>query len=277
MFIFNFMTKTAQVIVLLIVVVFLAWQVRVFLREPRARSFSPIEIRALEKAGAGVADTIAAQLEGPLRFGVAHLKQDANDAGTQTLKQILSRHPEWDVHETSLIRKFLADVSKAVMQATSVDEVLHAARKVELDVLILGRVVSVAEQEDGGTAVLQISAYDLRRAEWLFREATFSAVSGSPEEADRGSGRTWRWLAWIAFVALLPWTTPALTRWAVEGKSNWVSLALIAGYTGADLIAAFLFAGLRTTNWTQAVLTSILAAACTAYNLWVCQWIAGEH
>ena len=112
---------------------------------------------------------------------MAHLVNDPGDALTAGLRAAIAEVPPWSVEENPVILKFLADVTHAMKQATSLDEILHAGRRVELDLLVVGRVLDVRESDGAGEARLEVDAYDLRRGEWG------SAI------ASRGRGVRRRW------------------------------------------------------------------------------------
>ncbi len=84
-------------------------------------------------------------------------------------------------------------------------------------------------------------------------------------------------LAWLGFVAVLPWATFFLTRWVVSKDSNLAAGIMLLGYSIADALVAFwLIGGMRghaALTWVVVLLGFLTAAV---YNFKVCECQA-EH
>ena len=84
-------------------------------------------------------------------------------------------------------------------------------------------------------------------------------------------------LAWLGFVAILPWATFFVTRWVVSTDSNLAAGIMLVGYSIADALVAFwLMGGVRghaALTWVVVLLGFLTAAV---YNFKVCECQA-EH
>lgn len=81
-------------------------------------------------------------------------------------------------------------------------------------------------------------------------------------------------LAWIAFAAVLPWSSFAMMKWVLRFESNAAGAILLAAYSVLDIVAALWLAGWHVRGalaWTV-VLVGWLAA--TAYNYVICESLA---
>ncbi len=81
-------------------------------------------------------------------------------------------------------------------------------------------------------------------------------------------------LAWIAFAAVLPWSSFAMMKWVLRFESNAAGAILLAAYSVLDIVAALWLAGWQVRGalaWTV-VLVGWLAA--TAYNYVICESLA---
>jgi len=81
-------------------------------------------------------------------------------------------------------------------------------------------------------------------------------------------------LAWLAFVAVLPWALFFVPPMVVKAEANALSAAMLVGYVAVDALAAFWLAGWHvgsTLGWVV-LLAGFLAAA--VYNFLVCESIA---
>ncbi|MFH0909594.1 MAG: hypothetical protein V1929_12610 [bacterium] len=256
---------------------FLIWQVAVFVK-PRPRPFTPPEIRAVELACDKAASALTTNLNIPSRFGVAHFIGDPYDNVTESMRVSLAGHPGWTVEKGSVIEKFLEDVMKAAGGATSLEEITKAGQRVELDVIVAGRVLSVDTSNGTSRASIQVLAYDTRPSQWLTRdtfEATWKPTFVEKTlDGVRQSSPLTRLLIWLAFVALLPWATAFATQWALERKSNFTSFIVVSAYTVIDLAAALALTGFSVAGggpWLK-FLTAFAVAA--GYNFWACERIA---
>jgi len=81
-------------------------------------------------------------------------------------------------------------------------------------------------------------------------------------------------LAWLAFAAVLPWSSFAIMKWLLRFESNASGAILLAAYSVLDIVAALWLAGWHVRGalaWTV-VLVGWLAA--TAYNYVICESLA---
>jgi len=263
--------------ILVLVAAFFIWQVWVFAR-PKQPPYTETQLQAVRQACRQVAGRIATQDGGALRFGLAHFSGDNNGAVTRAMREELARHDAWRLCDESPIRKFLGDVTHAVSNASSLDEVIHAGRAVEMDVVLAGRVIAVTQSNDSGRALLKVWAYDSRSNRWLVNQEIEGVWRPSLLARATSAIQHWDWrgrlLLWLGFVGLLPWLTLFGTRWAITRRSNAVSFGLLAIYTLSDLLLAVALAGFVVAGgwaWTQFFVTLLL---CSAYNFWACERIA---
>lgn len=256
---------------------FAVWQGSVFLRQ------SPREYTATEKAAVrnlcrDVVDRLAEQSPGDRAIGVAHFLNDPSDGFTTIMREAAAGTPDWRVEEASIIQRFLSDISTAVKNATSLDEIIHAGRRVGIDIVIAGRVIETLASQEGARAEAMVMAYDVKQGKALLNEplsATWEPTLGSRlGGAVRGMNPFLRFVVWLVLVLLLPLVTPFATHWVIEKKSNLASFGLLAAYTVTGLFLALLFAGFRIEGPFRAVTLCLAVAGCGTYNYWVCERIA---
>lgn len=248
---------------------------------PRPRPLTLAEANAVEQACADVVARIRQAAPPPARVGVATFIGDDTGQVTATLKRQLAETSGYTVLTESPIRRFLADVSEAVANASQPEEVMRAGQSVSMDVVVAGRVLAIEQTNDAGRVSLQAVAYDTRPGKLAVNE-TMSA-QWTPKWADKASASIaessplLRWTIWLAAVGLLPWITSFGAIWAMEKKSNAASLALILAYVVAGM--ALLVVLFRPAlDGAGDVFKLLLALAlCAAYNLWACETIAGRQ
>ena len=269
-----------------IVFAFLLWQAWVFMR-PRPRSYSDAELGAVENVYAEliqrVRGSVGINTGRELRIGVAHILNDPSDILTDRLRMALGRQAGWSVEEGSIIQRFLLDVSQAVKDATSIDEVVNAGRRVELDVIVAGRALTINQQGRSAEALMDLRAYDLRSGKWVTEEnihATWSPQSKSTAMA-AASGSLQnpliRFSIWLAVVALLPWVTGFATLWALERNSNAHSFFLLSGYSAIGLGLGLFLVRFQLQDWRGALGAIAVLLFCTCYNYWACERIGADR
>jgi len=269
-----------------LILVFVLWQGWVFIR-PRPRTYAAAEVEAIREVCRQLADDLSAALKknrnvseaGKLpRIGIAHLLQDPSDQATVVLRETLKAGAEWTVEESSVIQKFLSDVTEAVANATTLDEVLHAGRRVELDVIVGGKVDNVIQRdEDSASAAITFLVYDLRQSNELIKKS----VSAQWESGVVARGRrgfinmhpALKVLIWLAIVGLLPWVTSPATHHALERKSNLAGFVLLTAYTAVDLLCGLVLAGFHIAGAANSLWLIGAFLLCAGYNFWTCEKI----
>ncbi len=267
---------------LAVLLIFFLWHAWVFLR-PRPELLSAAELNALRMTVRTAAQTVRdAKPEAHLRVGVTHFVNDPTDAVTELVRTEFDRLPDITVETGSPIQKFLRDIGRAISEATSMDEIVHAARRVDLDLIIGGRVLQTMKDPESqeARAVIQVAAYDAREGGWLLRE-TFEGT-WQPHLGDKvterilGLSARGRFILWLAVVLALPWATYWGTHWALQRRNNLASFILIMAYTVAGLLLAVALSGFRVVgagDWWRMLGALIFAAG---YNYWACENIAGK-
>jgi hypothetical protein len=256
---------------------FMAWQLWVFC-SPKPLPYTEGHKRAIREACREIERRVAAREQGALRLGVMHFSGDNQDAVTDAVREALDRHAHWQVVEGSPINKFFVDVTRAVANASSLDEIIHAGRAVQMDAIVAGRVLSVTESNQVARAQLKVWVVDTRTRQWLLNDVIEGTWRPNLLTRATWAVQAWDWRGrmalWLGFVLLLPWLTPFGTRWAIERKSNAVSFGLLTLYTLLDLLLAVALAGFIVAggwDWTKFFGALLL---CGAYNFWVCERIA---
>lgn len=86
-----------------------------------------------------------------------------------------------------------------------------------------------------------------------------------------------RFLAWALFVLLLPIVAASVTNRVLQKESNTATLVLLFGYTGLDVLAAWLVGGIQIAGLWSGIGYLIALLAVFTYNLWVCSLLAKLH
>ena len=83
-----------------------------------------------------------------------------------------------------------------------------------------------------------------------------------------------RFVAWALFVLLLPVITAALATRVFQQQSNTANLVLLFGYTGLDVLAAYLVGGIHVGGVLSGIGYLAALLAVFAYNVWICGFLA---
>ena len=258
---------------------FVVWQGWVFLR-PSPRGYTNSENAAIRRLCHLIVERVSHESPGVRAVGVAHFLNDPSDGFTTCMREAATGNPDWRVEDTSIIQRFLADISTAVKNATSLDEIANAGHRVGIDIVIAGKVIATRETGDGAEARASVIAYDVKEGKALLNEtlaATWKPSFGSRlGSAVVGMNPFLRSGVWLLLALLLPVVTPFATHWAVERKSNAASFGLLAAYTVTDIFLALLLSGFKVQGPVKALMLCLALAGCGAYNFWICERIAGS-
>lgn len=265
----------------LLMLLYLVWQFFVMLR-PRPVLWNTLELAAIQLAVEDCLSGLEESIPAQARIGVARLRHDPNGQACQILREAILRRESWSVYHGSVIRKFLSDVCRVVLEATSLDELIHSGRYVELDILVIGKVLDVRWERiekdppvSQASAILQLRVLSLQEGRDLFN-GKISAVKET-EVLDARQRGAWHpvisWAIWVFFVLLLPWLGRPLLVWVLEKKSNWSSLLLLGIYSALDLLAVFFLLNMRAGGCWRSFAVALLLFCCMAYNTIVCESI----
>lgn len=221
-----------------ILAVFFLWQVYVWIR-PKPEPLSPEQTAAFSVLTRDLVAALPATEGGPHALGIARLANDPMGEVTTLLKNAAATRPDWQPIEENLIKKFLGDVTQAVSNASSLDEVLYAGREVDLRLVLSGKIESRPDPDT--PARITLSLYDTREGRFLHRdthERTWTAAElaalktptsdlSDPTSDFRPLTPAFFWI----FAILLPWITyPAFER-ILRRHSNLANAAWLLGLT----------------------------------------------
>jgi hypothetical protein len=259
------------------VTLFLLWQVVVFVRA-RPIDLDPRTVSLVEQAATEVVAALPEHRSQPRRIGVVHFVNDPTRQVTDAVSTRFAGPTEWTVDDRSVIQRFLGDVGRSLARASTPEEVAFAARDVELDWVVMGRVHDVMADAETARIELSVWIYDLERGTWVYRERlarTFHADQSLAVTVASFWSRPWvRVLAWLILATLLPWLTAPLIYRVIEHKSNLLSALLLSGYGAADLLLMLALMNFHVTSRQTSIGIALALLLASLYNYWACEKIA---
>ena len=257
----------------ILVAAFLLVQAWLWLR-PSPVPLTSDQMKAVHEAVSQAVDAAALPGVLPAAAAVVHLRGDPTDQATEALRGELAAREGWGAVAGSPAVAFLKSVGKTLYEATSVDEYLRPGARVGIDVVFHGRLLGVSTTNGVSRASLSLSAYDTRRGETLASGVFAGEFPRLRTAVARAAVRTpvrRRIALFAAFVLLLPLLCVPLVRRARAARSNTASAALLAGLTGADLVAGgLLFYGLSG----RGLAVILVVLSCIAWNLLLSEILA---
>jgi len=259
---------------------FVGWQALVFIR-PDPNPLTWAQQCAVDGAAQSAAAMLQTKVAAPVQFAVAKLGDDATGKATAVLLQNIAGHDGWQHIETSPVRRFLDDIARTVVNATSLDEIINAGRGVGIDVLISGRLESVEDLAGGGAhATLQLSAYDMRKGTWVLRQSfahTWTPTTWTRLRQFVGSVSVWlRVLLWLALILAPPWLLAPVVERVVAARSNAASAVLVLTLVVWSVGNAWLLSGLSAGFFGRGWPVILVAAVAACYNYLACEQIAAR-
>lgn len=280
--IFGLLTKLKYLVILILL--FAIWQAWVFVH-PRPSELDArqrvVLTRAVEEAVARVRKDAGGTVKMPLQAGVIHLGNDPRDTATDLLREALAAKPEISLPEGSVITTFLKDLRKALLDSTSVDEVIHAGRRSSLDVVLYGKVLT--ENLDAGqAAALELSAVNGKQGGHLFEKQLFTGRQALPDSIGGNSdtdspAKAKGWLLPILgiLVALaLPWLLARPLESVLDKKSNTASAFFLAVLSVADMVLLWGGWTLGNRSFPMGWLLLAIFLACAAWNFFSLEKLA---
>ena len=267
-----------RLLVAVVVILFLIWQLWVFLT-PSPRPLRALEIRATEAVAANVTAELGRQVEGrTTRTGVIRFSGDSSGEITEVMRRTIRNDGRFSIEERSVPVSVVSDIGSALMDASTLQELASAGREVGIDLIVLGRVVELASDDERANIRIDIGGYDTREGRWIVRDSFAGAYSpGFLErrtERLRGTPLWQRAVIWILVVAALPWLTPFATRKAANLKSNFASFMLVVSYGSFALFLGGFLLGFTLEGFLAWIGFLLAAGFAFAYSWWACETIA---
>ncbi len=276
----------------LIVVAFIVWQFFLFLT-PAPRPLNSLEVSVVKKFSNGLVDEIISNdiihtLDKPIEIGILHLLNDESDEITENLTAAFNENTNFVVSTESVPYKFVKELGKNLVKSTSIEEIVSAGNKVNIDLLVGGKVESCIGVEGVANLDLYIYVFSPKLGKMIKYERiveTFDVEKDNLLESGVKSNKKHEFLKGfllmivaVFIVLVLPWVTEPLIWKVVDKKSNGVSFMLLLGYIAIDLVVIVAMGGIQfvSSGWLAAVL-AVYIFLLGGYNYRVVEKIAGKY
>ena len=260
-------------VVFALVLAFLAFQAWFWLK-PHAVPLSADQVVAARAASALVLDRFERSGgELPVTAVVAHLSDDPTGAATEALRAEIAHRSRWTVAEGSPVKEFLKRIGNSLRDAKTAGELLDPGKRVGIDVVFHGRLVSATTLDGISRTELEVSAYDTRKGgevlSGTFAESYPKVSTALGRTAMRRSRRT-RIAVFALLVLMLPWALWGVVERVGDHRTNTASAVLMIGLLACDvLFFSVLFYGIAR----HAILAAVGLLVILVYNLAVCEFI----
>jgi hypothetical protein len=207
---------------------------------------------------------------------VLNIAGDANGAVTRLLREKVSTAGSYRVLEDRFLGKLMKEFRKENAPISNLSDAVATARQLGVDFVLFGEIADFSVNENGSNMTL-----DMRMAERQSGQAVFarSFSEGSPSLTSSWrlsiTERPWarKVFIWLLFTLLLPLASIPLIKRLIAIDSNMLNLAMLAGYTIADMLIACLLTGFSFEGITTIALLILALAGSAVYNYSVAAFV----
>lgn len=190
---------------------------------------------------------------------------DANGLLGGLLREKIQAAGKYRLLEHSFLDKLLREFGKQDAPVSRLADAVATARQIGVDLVIFGEISEFKVEGNDSRLTLEMRMADRQSGQAVFAR---SYSGGTP-----GPGSSWgarlvdspatrRIFIWVAFTLLLPVVSIPLIRRLTAMDSNLLNLAMLLGYTVADMFLALLLMGFGIASfWTVLILIVALVAS----------------
>ena len=198
-------------------------------------------------------------------FAVFDFTDDYKDAVTKRLRRSLDKAGKSAAVPVSKLNKALKALGLSD-GVTSSESAAKAARKVNADIAIYGRVEEFSRDGTHGSLRVEVRAADALSGKEVLKHTVAAAWPASMSDRVVTLGAGWRLLIWVFVAAGLPLVCHPLARSALERESNLLTFLLLLGLTILDVAAALFLLGFSVHSFWTALLVIGALAGSGIYN-----------
>lgn len=203
---------------------------------------------------------------------MVHFNNDATDYFTDQLRLTIEQRGVLDLRDRTLGEKLRRLLNLRSRSYSDPGDALNRGRRLHTQGVVCGTIHAFESHPHGAKLDVEVHLVDTASGATVFSQRyQEDGLLGSFVRAVVGqhTGRTW-WLqrvgAWLIVVLLLPVFSIGFIRAMVRKESNATNAFVLAIYTGADLLLAYLVAEGPPTSMVRIVILIVAAAAALLYN-----------
>ncbi len=202
-----------------------------------------------------------------------HFGNDPTDYFTNTLRSTIEQRGTLDLHDRSVSEKVrdLLDLRHPSYASTDA-AVAHGGDR-QADGVLFGTIHAFESYPEGAKINVEVNLADVSTGSIVFSKrynletSSASQILANIKEQSRGFPWFQRLLGWLLAVLLLPVFTISFMRAMLRKESNKTNAFVLAIYTLADALLAWLLVGAALNSWWSALVFVVAVAIAFVYNV----------
>ncbi len=207
------------------------------------------------------------------QVAVLHFANDPTDYFTNQFRATVEHGGSFDLRDRTLGEKISDTLGQRSTAYGTKETALARAKSLAAPAVIFGTIHTFESDGTSATLDAEVTLANVSTGEILFTKrynkdtTPFTALAAGVASITLGIPWYQRLVAWILIVVLLPVFTIAFIRTMVRKKSNRSNAFVLAVYTVAAVLLAYLAGVCGFSSWWSSAFFLLLAAGAFAYNV----------
>lgn len=229
-----------------------------------------------------LADKVVASIVGDLRSSrgdlrqaaLLHFSNDPTDYFTDGLRRQIEQTGVLDLRDRTISEKVRNLLNlRHPSQAATPEDAVNYGKHLDAGAVLFGVVHTFESYSTGAEIDVEVNLTDTATGRSIFAKryqnqtAPGSTLAATFREKTRAFPWLQRFLGWLLATLLLPVFTVNFMRAMLRRQSNRANAFVLAVYTGADALLAWLLVGAALNSWWTAAVFALAVLAAFAYNV----------
>jgi hypothetical protein len=242
---------------------------------PHKPEIGPVRREAVDQVIPTIVEDMRASRHGVRAAAILHLANDPTDYVTNRLRSAIEQSGILNLRDRTVSEKAWDALRFEHTGYGDIQAAVARGQSLGTEAVVYGSVRTLESSPDGVKLDIEVGLADVASGQSVFSKkyARESALSALSPAVIREQMHTLSWparlIAWAVAVLLLPVFTIGFIRTMVKKESNRSNAFVLAIYTAAAALLAYLIVGVDFGSWLAILLFLIAVGMAFAYNIFI--------
>lgn len=256
-------------IILILYILWIAWQHL----GPRKPEVGPLRRELADRLVPTIVEDLRISRQSLHNVALIHFENDPTDYITNRLRLVIEQNGTFDLRDRTVSEKLFDVLKLRHLSYGAADIAVARGRALVADGVIFGTVGTFESYPGGAKLELEVNLVDVPSSDVVFSHVystdtpSIAMVAASVKQELGRFHWFQRLFSWLIIVLLLPVFTISFIRAMIRKESNKTNAFVLAIYTVADALLAYLLVGAALSSFFAIIVFIIAVAAAFAYNI----------